>query len=260
MPSNAGERSPDSVKERASIQRILNEDTEKTVSAEVEAAARALVALSAEDHGAITDDEDEHVKRKDDFDFIAITDFTNGASSTGPPRPFDETRDVPALSKQGHAVGGPPLRCINPEVVALGERIYKPEPMSVVYRRKVPLKRFSCLPPRSDAPDVGASESNVTAVNHPVIQQAVPAAAPTVIPFTAINHPVNPPANHQVGQQRSAAARKPAVKKLKVEKPAWKPATEKVSVPVAAPPQEESQVVEKTSSGRIIKRRKIYEG
>lgn len=131
----------------------------------------------------------------------------------------------------------------------------------MVYQRKVPLKRFSCLPPRSDAPDVGASESNVTAVNHPVIQQAVPAAAPTVIPFTAINHPVNPPANHQVGQQRSAAARKPAVKKLKVEKPAWrKPATEKVSVPVAAPPQEESQVVEKTSSGRIIKRRKIYEG
>lgn len=183
-------------------------------------------------------------------------------------------RDVPELSQQGHAVGGPPLRCINPEVLALGERIYKREPMSMVYRRNVPLKRFWCLERGSDALDLGASESNVTvgaapaertanpftAVNHPAIQQAVPAAAPTVIPFMAINHPVNPPSNHQARQQRSAAARKAAVKKLKVEKPASEPATEKVSVPVAAPSQEESQVVEKTSSGRIIKRRKIYEG
>ncbi|KAL8962187.1 MAG: hypothetical protein Q9193_001369 [Seirophora villosa] len=155
MPTNAVERRPKSVKERASIHRILNEDTEKTASAEVITAAETLMRLVWEDEN-LTVDEDEDVNRKDDSDFIPVTDFT----------------------------------------------------------------------------------------------------------------PVNPPANHQARQQRSPAARKPAVKKLKVKKPARKPArkpakkpaTEKVSVPVAAPPQEESRAVGKTSSGRIIKRRKIYEG
>ncbi|KAL9010565.1 MAG: hypothetical protein Q9173_004508 [Seirophora scorigena] len=284
MPSDGVERRPEAVKERASIHRLLNdEDTEKTGLAEDENAARILMAMAAQDRENTTDDEDEDdddlvvdedAARRDLFDPTTVTDFTNGASSTGPPRPFNETRDVPNLSKQGHYVGDLPLRCLNPEVPVFGDRKFKPLPMSGVYRRKVPLKRFSWLERGSDNPDLGASESDVTvaaapavptaipstAVNHPVVQQAGPVAVPTVTPFTAVNRPTN----HQAGQQRSAAARKPAVKKLEIKKPARKPArkpaTKKVSVPVAAPPQEESQVVEKTSSGRAVKRRRIYEG
>ncbi|KAI4281849.1 MAG: hypothetical protein L6R35_005546 [Caloplaca aegaea] len=221
--------------------------------AEVVAAARILLALATEDGAEVTDNEGE-VFPVDEGAFASASNApinlpvaTTISTSTGPAEVLDHQRVVD-LCRRGHYATGRPFRLMNPEAPKGVPKIYHAVPMSEVHRLNIPTKDFVYLNHKK------GNGENVAAA-----AAAKPAAVPPTSSFTAINRPPAADAQRPEAKPKveKPAAKQPARKPAK--KPVKKAAKKEASAPVAPTPQEKPEVVKKTSSGRAVKKPKLYE-